>query len=194
MTAREPDGQPTEVDEEAGEEVDEPSGRGPIVVLSVIAMVGVWRTVVAFPEVASVVVGSLGTVGVQKARARWGKQGGDSEEGQEEVAKPDGVEALRRLIGDDKGVLLTRLQKDLGLPNTKADGLRGFVVGRRHDHVAAVADAPATDRTQINAAGGDGLGEGSHRAGFVLQLHDELPSHLPLRASARRFRSRERPS
>jgi len=120
VTAREPDGQPTEVDEEAGEEVDEPSGRGPIVVLSVIAMVGVWRTVVAFPEVAYVVVGSLGTVGVQKARARWGKQGGDSEEGQEEVAKPDVVEALRRLIGDDKGVLLTRLQKDLGLPNTKA--------------------------------------------------------------------------
>ena len=119
MTAREADEQLAEAEEETAGESDEPSGRGPAVVLSVIALVGTWRTIVAFPELAYVVVGSIGTIGVQKARARWGKQG-SGEEDQEQAAPPDVAEALRRLVGDDKGVLLTVLQKDLKLPNTKA--------------------------------------------------------------------------
>lgn len=120
MKAREGADEPAEVDEPTTGEDDASVGRGPAVVLSVIAAVGVWRTVVAFPEVAYVVVGSIGTVGVQKARARWGKRSGDGEEDQEEAAPPDVAAALRRLVGDDKGVLLTVLRKDLGLKDTKA--------------------------------------------------------------------------
>ncbi|MBK3631580.1 hypothetical protein JHN52_01110 [Streptomyces sp. MBT97] len=119
MNAHEEAAGPAVDDETAGEE-DEPTGRGPAAVLSVIAAVGVWRAVVAFPEVAYVVVGSLGTLGVQKARAWRGKRDEGGAEDQESAPAPDVAAALRRLVGDDKGVLLTRLQEDLGLPDTKA--------------------------------------------------------------------------
>ncbi|MGW3442196.1 hypothetical protein [Streptomyces sp. NPDC001076] len=117
MTA--PEEQPDEVDEETAGEDDEPSGRGPAVALSVIGLVGAWRLVVTFPEVAYIVVGSISTIGVQKARARWGRHEDGSDSDRLEAAPPDVGEALRALVGDDNGVLLTRLQKHLSLPNTK---------------------------------------------------------------------------
>ncbi|MFJ8110443.1 hypothetical protein [Streptomyces sp. NPDC096132] len=121
MKARKPHEAPGEAAEETAGEGNEPASRGPAVVLSVIAAVGAWRTIVAFPEVAYVVVGSIGTVGVQKARAwRVRRTDGDEDLAVEDAAQPDVVGALRRLVGDDKGVLLTVLQKDLGLPDTKA--------------------------------------------------------------------------
>lgn len=116
----EPENDPEAAEGAAGEE-DESTGGGRVsmVVVSAIAVVGAWRLVVAFPELAYVVVGSIGTVGVQKARARWGKAD-DEDPDQEETVLPDVVGALHRLIGDDKGVLLTVLRDDLQLPDTKA--------------------------------------------------------------------------
>ncbi|MFM9602697.1 hypothetical protein [Streptomyces turgidiscabies] len=108
-----------QTDEEAGE-CDEPSGRGPLVALVVVGMLVAWRVVVVFPEVAYVVVGILGTVGWQKTRAWREGRSNDTEGHEEEAEQPDVMEALRRLVGDDKGVLLTVLRDDLKLPDTKA--------------------------------------------------------------------------
>lgn len=116
-----PDEQPAEattVDDEVSEE-DEGIGRGAAVAMSVVGAVVAWRLVAAFPEVALVAAGSLGTVGVQKVRARWVARDAGKPEGAE-AAPPDVGEALRRLVGDDKGVLLTVLRDDLRLPDTKA--------------------------------------------------------------------------
>ncbi|MGW1267551.1 hypothetical protein [Streptomyces sp. NPDC002491] len=105
--------EPTEPSEETAGESDEPS-RSSAVVLLVVGSVTAWRIVVAFPEVAYVVVGILGTLGWQKGRA-W--QAGRRKD---EVEQPDVGAALRRLVRDDKGVLLTRLRDDLKLSDTKA--------------------------------------------------------------------------
>ncbi|MFE0727931.1 hypothetical protein ACFW2X_06705 [Streptomyces antibioticus] len=89
-----------------------------VLILVGVGVLVVKAVVTVAPYTAYFVAGILCTVGVQKARARWGKGRGDDQE--EEAAPPDVAAALRRLIGDDKGVLLTRLQKDLQLPDTKA--------------------------------------------------------------------------
>ena len=47
--------------------------------------------------------------------------------------------------------------------------------------MAGVAHAAAADRAQVDAARGERLGEGRHRAGLVLQLDDELVGHGTLR-------------
>lgn len=112
-----------EVAEEGPEETpDEPQGmseRTAKVVLVVVACGAMWGIVTAFPWIAYIAVGAGLTVGWQRVRGWQQRRHEDAEDaGPEE--KPDVAEALRRLIGDDKGVLLTRLQKDLGLPNTKA--------------------------------------------------------------------------
>ncbi|MFC8432235.1 hypothetical protein [Streptomyces sp. NPDC057253] len=121
MSAREEGSEPEIDDETAGEEDEESAGRMPIVVLSAIGIVGAWRTVTVFPEAAYIVVGSLGTIGVQKVMAwRAARVEGDEDQEQEETAPPDVAAALRRLVGDDKGVLLTVLRDDLQLPDTKA--------------------------------------------------------------------------
>lgn len=116
---REPADEPEVEEGTAGEEDESTGGRASAVVLSALGAVAAWRAVVAFPELAYVVVGSIGTVGVQKARARWGNADGEDQE-PEETVPPDVVGALHRLIGDDKGVLLTVLRDDLHLPDTKA--------------------------------------------------------------------------
>ncbi|MEH0428826.1 hypothetical protein QBB34_21325 [Streptomyces stelliscabiei] len=89
-----------------------------VVVLATVAVLVLKAVVTAAPYVAYTVVGILCTLGWQKARARWGKRG-DSAEGEPETARPDVGDALRRLVGDDNGVLLTRLRDDLKLPDTK---------------------------------------------------------------------------
>ncbi|MCX4575630.1 hypothetical protein OHB41_21040 [Streptomyces sp. NBC_01571] len=117
MKAQQPDEEPAEQADETAGESDESSGRSRVVVLFVVGIVAAWRIVAAFPEVAYIVVGILGAVGWQKFTA-W-REGRDAE-GQAEAEPPDVGEALRRLIRDDKGVLLTVLRDDLKLPDTKA--------------------------------------------------------------------------
>ncbi|MFI9824442.1 hypothetical protein ACIHFC_28920 [Streptomyces sp. NPDC052013] len=77
-------------------------------------------TVSAAPYVAYFVAGILATLAVQKVRLWLGGRRGEAGEQPEEAPAPDIAEALRRLVGDDRGVLLTRLRDDLKLPNTKA--------------------------------------------------------------------------
>ncbi|MFI2033711.1 hypothetical protein ACH470_03265 [Streptomyces bottropensis] len=110
-------------DEETGGEAEKPSriaGGCALVILAGLCVLVLKAVVTAAPYVAYVVVGILCTIGWQKARARWGKRGSSDAEDEPEAAKPDVGEALRRLVGDDNGVLLTRLRDDLKLSDTKA--------------------------------------------------------------------------
>ncbi|MCL6734398.1 hypothetical protein [Streptomyces neyagawaensis] len=89
-----------------------------VVILAGLGVLVLKAVVTAAPYIAYFVVGILCTIGWQKARARLGRH--RNSEGEEEAPAPDVGEALRRLIGDDKGVLLTTLRDDLKLPDTKA--------------------------------------------------------------------------
>lgn len=106
----------------AGGEGEQPgriAGLVVTVILVGVAVLVMKAIVTVAPYVAYFVAGILVTLGVQKARARWGQRGDRAEAEQQEAATPDVGAALRRLVGDDNGVLLTRLQRDLKLPNTK---------------------------------------------------------------------------
>ena len=110
-------------EETAGGEAVPPSrfaGGCVLVLLAAVAVLVLKAVVTAAPYVAYFVVGILCTIGWQKAWARWGKRGSSDAEAEPETAKPDVGEALRRLVGADNGVLLTRLRDDLKLPDTKA--------------------------------------------------------------------------
>ncbi|MFG2780808.1 hypothetical protein ACGFY7_23510 [Streptomyces prunicolor] len=113
----------SDLEEQAAvEEEPEPRGmseRTAKAIVVVIACGAMWGMVAAFPWVAYVVVGVLGTLGHQKARGWTVRRRESSTETPEEVPPPDVGDALRRLVGDDNGVLLTRLRDDLKLPNTK---------------------------------------------------------------------------
>ncbi|SDM46842.1 hypothetical protein SAMN04487981_101619 [Streptomyces sp. cf386] len=110
----------TEAEEaEPAGESDGMSERAARVILALVAGLAVWGLVAAFPEIAYVIVGILGTHGWQKAR-HWTTRRHDDQAAAEEETPPDVGEALRRLVGDDKGVLLTTLRADLKLPDTKA--------------------------------------------------------------------------
>jgi hypothetical protein len=85
-------------------------------VLVVVLLGGIGGAVAVLPETAYVIVGVLGTVGVQRARA-W--RAARREQPAEPEPGPDVTAALRRLAADDRGVLLTRLRDDLGAPDTK---------------------------------------------------------------------------
>ncbi|MFI7014402.1 hypothetical protein [Streptomyces sp. NPDC050164] len=88
-------------------------------VLTLVAGLALWGVLAAFPYMAYIVVGVLGTVGWQQGRARLrGRRSGEGEQ-PEEAPPPDVGEALRRLVGNDNGVLLTRLRDDLKVPDTK---------------------------------------------------------------------------
>lgn len=112
-------GSDADPDEDTGDAGEESTGRGPAVALSVLGLVATWRIVTVAPEVAYVAVGALGTVGWQKLQTR--RAGGHTADvdSADEVEPPDVAAALRRLVGDDNGVLLTRLRDDLELPDTK---------------------------------------------------------------------------
>ncbi|MER5750646.1 hypothetical protein [Streptomyces sp. NPDC002088] len=113
----------TAVGEEQPEDAGEPrvmSERTAKLILAAVAVLAMWGIVAVLPETAYVVVGVLGCLGWQKAAGWIRQRRGDDDETEEEAAPPDVGEALRRLVGDDKGVLLTVLCDDLGLPNTKA--------------------------------------------------------------------------
>uniref|UniRef100_UPI000AF2B757 hypothetical protein n=1 Tax=Streptomyces graminilatus TaxID=1464070 RepID=UPI000AF2B757 len=104
-------------DAEAGEP-DRMSERTAKLILTVILLGAMWAIVVVLPETAYIVTGVLATLGWQKART-WREKHPTNYGQDEEEAPPDVAEALRRLVGDDNGVLLTRLRDDLQLPNTK---------------------------------------------------------------------------
>ena len=74
-----------------------------------------------------------------------------------------------------------RLALDVDVPALLEHRPGRLVVGGGHDHVAAVAHAPAADRPQVDAARGERFGQAGHRAGLVLQLDDELLGHRSLR-------------
>jgi hypothetical protein len=147
----EPTEQAEETEETAGEEDDEPSRAAKLVVVVVFTVI-VWRVVVALPMVAYVIVGILGTLGWQQLRARRAARD-DASEAKKESEQPDVGEALRRLIRDDKGVLLTVLRDDLKLPDTKAvksllkaEGIP-FKAGRTRE-----GNGPSVRREDIPAA------------------------------------------
>jgi hypothetical protein len=115
-------GTKTQPGEQPADEAAEPGERAEQVarlVLTLVAGLVLWGVLAAFPYLAYVVVGSMGTVGCQRAHA-WLRRRRSSEGEQPPEAPPPDVGAtLRRLVGDDNGVLLTRLRDDLKVPDTK---------------------------------------------------------------------------
>lgn len=102
---------------EAGEE--SPVGeRVARLILLAVLLLAMWGIVAALPEMAYVVIGVLGTLGVQRVQA-WRAGRHEETTAEEEQQGPDVTAALHRLIGDDRGVLLTRLREDLGVADTK---------------------------------------------------------------------------
>lgn len=109
-------------EEAVEQDVDEPGGmseRTAKVVLVVVACGAMWGIVAALPEVAYVVVGVLGCLTWQRAHGWIGRRQGSGEEEVEPEDEPDVAEALRSLSGGGSHVLLTRLQKEIGAPDTK---------------------------------------------------------------------------
>ncbi|MET9729653.1 hypothetical protein ABZZ79_03000 [Streptomyces sp. NPDC006458] len=183
MKSRPADGEPTEQADEPGEG-GEPSSRSRVVALFVVGLVVAWRLVAAFPELAYVVVGVFGTLGCQSFTV-WRE--GRHAEPVETAWQLDVGEALRRLVRDDRGVLLTVLRDDLQLPDTKAvkallkaDGIPWKAVRTREGNGPAVhrdaipaAPSPAdtdahgsgcccrsSDNANSNNSAGEGSGEG----------------------------------
>lgn len=109
---------PAEQADDAGESggMSERTARAILVAVLLLVM---WGIVAALPETAYVIVGVLGTLAVQRARA-WRAARRSDETNPWEPVPPDISGALRRLVGDDRGVLLTVLRDDLQLPDTKA--------------------------------------------------------------------------
>ncbi|WP_171110584.1 MULTISPECIES: hypothetical protein [unclassified Streptomyces] len=106
---------------EAGPQEPSRLAGGCVVVVLVGVLVLVLKvTVSVAPYVAYFVAGILVTIVWQKGRAWLGGRRDGGEEQPEEESAPDVGEALRRLVGDDNGVLLTHLRDDLKLPDTKA--------------------------------------------------------------------------
>ncbi|MET7475088.1 hypothetical protein ABZT17_12105 [Streptomyces sp. NPDC005648] len=101
--------------EEPGEQYE----RTARLVLILVAGLALWGLLAAFPYLAYVMVGVLGTVGWQRARSWFVARGNEPAEPEQETPALDVGEALRRLVGNDNGVLLTRLRDDLKLPDTK---------------------------------------------------------------------------
>lgn len=160
--------------------MSEGTAKAVLLVIAAGVMAGI---VVAFPYVAYVVVGILGTLAWQKAHSWIAQRRGEPMEGEQEAVPPNIGEALRRLIGDDNGVLLTRLRDDLKVPDTKVvkrlldeSGVTWKAVRTRHgngpgvhkDDVPAAPSPVAADghgdgcccRSGDNANANNGSGEG----------------------------------
>jgi hypothetical protein len=112
MSAASTETEPAEVGERG-----EMSERAARLVLLVVLLLAMWGIVAALPESAYVVIGVLATLGVQRVQA-W-RAGRREKSADDEEPGPDVTAALHRLVGDDRGVLLTRLRDDLGAADTK---------------------------------------------------------------------------
>ncbi|MEU2111837.1 hypothetical protein [Streptomyces sp. NPDC019507] len=136
MSADQPAEQP------AGEEQGSRLAGGCVAVVLVGAPM--FALVNAAPESAYVLVGVLGTVGVQRARA-WNARRRESTAEEEQPQPVDIAEHLRALGTDGRHVRLTQLQEAAGLPDTKA--------------VRALLDAAGIPvRTGVRAGGKNGPG------------------------------------
>ncbi|OKK06431.1 hypothetical protein AMK26_10440 [Streptomyces sp. CB03234] len=115
--------QPTEP--EPSGEPDEPRGvseRTARLILCVVAALAVWGIVAVFPWIAYIALGVLLCLGWQRGHARWtARQDAQAEDKTPEEPEPekDMGTALRHLVGDDNGVLLTGLRDYLKLPDTR---------------------------------------------------------------------------
>jgi hypothetical protein len=90
-------------------------------VLAIVGGGALFGVVTAFPESAYVVVGVLGTVGVQRGRGWLAQRGEQATEDEPEEAPVDITEHLRALSdGGTSSVLLTQLKTAAGLPDTRA--------------------------------------------------------------------------
>src|SRR5690606_22666848 len=154
-------------------------------VLLAVLLLAMWGIVAVLPETAYVVVGVLATLGVQRARA-WRE--GRRHTGGEEPPRPDVGAALRRLIGDDRGVLLTRL-RDAPRVRTAAGNGPGV-------HADDIPAPPPTGedgcccRSDANAnannAAGEGAGEGLRverigQSGYIIRDPADLIRHHEVR-------------
>ncbi|MFF7949118.1 hypothetical protein [Streptomyces griseorubiginosus] len=111
-------GEATEALSEEAEEPRQMNERTAKAIIFVIAAAVLWGLVVAFPWVAYVVVGVLGTLGWLRARA-WITDHRSSRDDEPEEEQPDVVEALQHLGQRGDSVLLTRLRKHLRVADTK---------------------------------------------------------------------------
>ncbi|MGW4560082.1 hypothetical protein ACWEOV_41705 [Streptomyces sp. NPDC004365] len=105
--------------EQAAEEPGEPgpgAQRAARIVLFAVGALAMWGIVAALPEIAYVLVGVIGTVGSQRARAWWVRHHGDDEPA---GAVPDVAAALWAVAGPGRSVLLTELRDQLGVGDTK---------------------------------------------------------------------------
>lgn len=113
--------EPVEKTEAAGEQggMNERAAR---ITLLLVGLLAAWGLVVAFPNIAYVIVGILMCRGWDKARAwRAGRQAPDAtEDEQDDEEDIDVTDALRSLAGDGRHVLLTELRDAVGAPDTKA--------------------------------------------------------------------------
>jgi len=114
MSADEPEAADTEA---VGEERQMSEGTAKAV-LAVVVVAGLAGVIVAFSYVAYFVAGVLSCWGWQRVAGWIEARGEDVEDEAEE--EPDVVEALRYLGRDGDHVLLTQLQKRLGVKDTKA--------------------------------------------------------------------------
>lgn len=197
--------EPSEQAADAGESAGMSERTARLVLLAVV-LLAMWGIVAVLPETAYTVVGVLGTLGVQRARA-W-REGRSHTDG-EEPPRPDVGAALRRLVGDDRGVLLTRLRDDLGVPDTKTvralldeagvrvrAGVRtagGNGPGVHADDIPAPppgADEGCCCRSDANAnannAAGEGAGEGLRverigQSGYIIRDPADLIRHHEVR-------------
>lgn len=124
--------------------------------------------VYAVPEVGYFVAGLLATTATRKARTWATSRRQDTEEPQPVEDELDVGEALRRLVGDDRGVLLTRLRNDLKLPDTRT--LRNLL---------DAADIPVRSGVRTSAGNGPGV----HRDD-IPPLEDAHEPHCLCRSDA----------
>jgi hypothetical protein len=109
--------------EPSAEEADEPrqmNERTAKAIVVVIAAAALWGLVVAFPWVAYVIVGVLGTLGWLRARSWIVNRRSSRDDEPDEEEEPDVLEALHHLGRRGDSVLLTQLRKRLRVADTKA--------------------------------------------------------------------------
>lgn len=172
--------------EEAPADTEEqhPTSRAAMGCLAVIGASFAGTVVVVVPETAYFTAGLMAAATVRKVRT-WavGRRPGAEESQPEPVEDElDVGEALRRLVGDDRGVLLTRLRDGLGLPDTRTvrnlldasgipvrSGVRtsaGNGPGVHRDDIPPTEDAPSERclrRSDANTNANNDDGEGPEK-------------------------------
>ncbi|MER7967769.1 hypothetical protein ABTX35_01930 [Streptomyces sp. NPDC096080] len=179
--------------DETAEQPGRAAGYVALLVLAGIALLAIKVVVTVAPYTAYFAVGVLSCLAWQRGR-RWITDRRSSKDEQApEVPAPDAGAALRRLVGDDNGVLLTRLRDELKLPDTKAlkalldaDGIAWKAVRTKEGNgpgvhkaniPAALSPAPADShedgcccRSGDNGNGDNSAGEGAQEGLRVVPI------------------------